>query len=119
MQVSSYSQFDVVHVCGTGRRVALNVVELAVADGQLVVLSRIEVVELVDSIEDVTNKLLEEDARCDPDLAAERTSHSRGERRDVVVIDEVTDAVRSFAAACIEVADGGSDLMQQLLREAG
>lgn len=42
---------------------------------QLVVPPRVEVIELVDPVENITDELLEEDARCDSDLAAKRTSH--------------------------------------------
>lgn len=91
-------QFDVVRRAG-GRGVPFHVGQFVAADGQPVVLPRVEVVELVDPVQHVPYQLLQEEARCHPHLAAERTADRMGEFGDIGVIDDGHDAFGAEAPA--------------------
>ena len=60
----------------------------AFADRQCIMGTRVEILELVDPVQDIGNKLLEEDTGRHPDLAAQLPRHGVGQLRDVIVITQ-------------------------------
>src|SRR3954468_21985139 len=82
---------NIVDAC-CGSRVSLNNRQLLVLNGQRVVLSWVEVIELIHAVQDVCNQLLQEQSGDDPDLAAERTSYCDRQCLDVAVINDLVDS---------------------------
>jgi hypothetical protein len=76
---------------GEGGGVALGVCQLGGGDGQLVVLARVEVVELGGPVQDVGDQLAEENPGRDADLAAQFARDRGCQVRDVAVVDEGLD----------------------------
>jgi len=77
--------------------------ELGPPDRQCVVAAGIEVVELVDPVEYVTDELLQEDPRCDASTTAEITGDCTRQICDLRVIGDRADAVLVFGATRIDV----------------
>src|SRR5680860_1788602 len=76
------------------RGVPFDVGQLIRPQGQRIVLSRIEVLELVDSVKHITHQFLEEYPRGDSHATAERAGHSCRKFVHVRVADHRLDPVR-------------------------
>ena len=90
------------------------VISLAV-DRQLVVLGRVEVVELVDPVQHVRDQLLQEQPGGDADLAAELAGDGAGQSVDVFVGGKSPDPVR---AKCNPPANRSRTLMPTSTRRS-
>src|SRR5687768_14233529 len=75
-----------------GSRVSLNNRQLLILNGQRIVLSWVEVIELIHTVQDVCHQLLQEQSGDDPDLAAERTGYCDGQSLNVAVINDLVDS---------------------------
>src|SRR6185437_10069500 len=109
----SQVKLDVIHALGLG--FTFNGSHFAAVDGQLVMLGRVEVLELVDAVQDIRNQLLQEQPWDDADLAAELPGHGSGQNLDVLVRSQSPDTFRSGAVRREEITDLDADFHHALV----
>ena len=102
-----------------GDSLAFGVGQLPVVDRQGVVAPGVEVAELVDAVEDVADKLAQENPRGDAHFAPQPTGHGRGQRGEVGVVDDGPDPARVGGSARVEVPHPGADLDESIEVEPG
>ena len=75
-------------------------------------LSRLEVLELIDTVQDIGHEFFEEDPRGHADLAAEPSGHGLSQFLDVCVIAGRGDSLRGLGVLLEDVADLAADLAE-------
>ena len=83
---------------------------LAFDQREYVVLPRIEIGVLIDTIQHVGDELLEKQSRGNADPAAQLASHGRGQRSDIGIVDEAVDPLRHLTLLAINFPDLGPDV---------
>src|SRR5947209_5169824 len=104
-------QLDVVDR-GCGSRVAFDLGEFAINDGEPVVARGVEVDELIDTVEHIAHELLEEHARCDAYLAAELAGDGAGQELDIRVVATRSNPFRVASTGRVEIADATTDFAE-------
>src|SRR5262245_30448719 len=88
-------------------------------DGQRIVSPRIECVEQVNPVKDLANKLFQKQSRDNPDFAPQFAGNGIGERMDISIVGEGTNAIGIVCMRYEDVPDLHSDLDQGSARKSG
>ena len=71
--------------------------------------TRVEIGELVDSVQNVADQLLEKNPRRHPDLASQLPGDRTGQVRDIPVITQTLDTLRAAGVLAIDIANFAAD----------
>src|SRR4051794_23721699 len=99
----SQFELDLVGIGHTRGR-SLDLGQLIVGNRQRVVLPRVEVWELINPIENVCDKLLQEYARCNSDSASKRARDCVCKIGDVSVVNHLVDSRSRTSSTYVDIA---------------
>src|SRR2546428_9624803 len=116
-QSCSQLQLDLIDVCRS-HGLPFYRSQLYVMNGKCIMLSRVEVLELVNPVQHIGDEFLEKNARCNANFAAEFPRHSVCQVTDIDIVTPLGDTRRCWRMLHEDVADFVADQAQPVKVES-